>query len=103
MYDEKRHQFDVVCNTRVTTLSFEYNKVVTMMNVSPKLTNHATKGYSRLLEPHAASLLLTSFLSSGHPNRFPASTFTVELVVRNPDGTFPDKRLTVNMSEEEGG
>ena len=72
-------------------------------STSNESTNHVMIGFSRLLDPHAVSLLFTSLLSTGHPNRFPSTTLTVAVVARNDDGTFPDKRLTVKVREALGG
>jgi hypothetical protein len=62
-------------------------------------------GYTRLLDPQAVSLLLTSLSSNGHPNRLPSIILTdvVALTFLNDDGTFPDSLLTAMLTEEEGG
>ena len=68
-----------------------------------KSTNSTTTGYSKLLDPHGVSLLLTSLFNNGHPNRLPSSIFTADEDASNNDGHFPDKRLIVKFRDDEGG
>jgi hypothetical protein len=83
--------------------SLKYEKHIATTTTDTAIVNHAIKGNSKLLDPHAVVLLLVSLLSSGHPNILPSRTSIDALDVRRAGGAAPDSRLTVKSSDDNGG
>ena len=100
---EVLHHSDKYCLVLMVLYVLEYDKYVATTTTDTDITNHVMKGYSRLLDPQAVSLLFTSLRSIGHPNILPSVTSTVAFDARSADGTAPDNRLTIKSSEDNGG
>jgi hypothetical protein len=81
---------------------WEYDKYIAINITDSDITNHAIKGYSRLLDPHAVSLLFISLLSTGHPNILPSTILSDAFDARIVDGITPDNLLTTKMNVADG-